>query len=528
MLRAVRGSSSALRRHFSASRPAMASMPAVEVQLSARTVTISDGSLLREAGYVDGDWVTAGSTGNTFAINDPATGDHIANVPEMGALDTAAAISAANEAMPAWRSKGCKERAGILRRWADLMMANQEDLAQLITLECGKPLAEARGEVAYAAAFIEFYGEEAKRVYGQVLSSATNDRKTFAVKEPIGVCAMVTPWNFPAAMITRKVGPALAVGCTAVIKPAEDTPLTALALCELAERAGVPKGVLNVVTCPKSLAAEVGTEFATNPIVRKLSFTGSTQVGKILMAQCAGTVKKVSMELGGNAPFIVFDDADLDKAVEGLIASKYRNTGQTCVCTQRLYVQAAVYDEFAQKLTARIESMKVGHGLEDGVVQGPLINAAGLCKVEAHVADAVSKGAVVKVGGNTTRRDSGGSFFEPTLLTEATKEMDLATAETFGPVTAMFRFDTEEEVVKAANATEFGLASYFYTANLERAWRVSGQLEYGMVGVNEGIISTELAPFGGVKESGIGREGSNTGLDDYCEVKYICMGGMRL
>ena len=484
-------------------------------------LTLADDALLRSDAYVDGQWCEANNK-SRFEVRNPATGAFIASLPDMGADEARAAIDAADAAWPAWRTKTAKERAGILRKLYFLMMENQEDLAQLITAECGKPITESRGEVAYGAAFIEWFGEEAKRTYGDLIPATFSDRRILADRQPIGVCAAITPWNFPIAMVTRKVGPALAAGCPVVLKPAEDTPLSALALAELAERAGVPPGVFSVVTAADGRA--VGGELTSNPTVRKLSFTGSTATGKVLMRQCADTVKKLSLELGGNAPFIVFDDADIDKAVAGAIASKYRNTGQTCVCVNRFLVQDGVYEEFAAKLVAAVEGMKVGDGAEEDVVQGPLINDAGIAKVKEHVADALSKGARVATGGKA--HALGGNFFEPTVLTEVAPGMKVSSEETFGPVSPLFRFRTEDEAVAMANDTEFGLAAYFYTRDSARTWRVSQALEYGIVGVNEGIISTEVAPFGGVKESGLGREGSKYGIDDYLEIKYVCMGGL--
>jgi succinate-semialdehyde dehydrogenase/glutarate-semialdehyde dehydrogenase len=439
----------------------------------------------------------------------------------MGAAETHRAIETANAAWPAWRAKTAKERSALLRKWFDLMMQHQEDLAILMTTEQGKPLAESRGEIAYGAAFIEWFAEEAKRVYGDTIPAQFTDRRIVVIKQPIGVCAAVTPWNFPNAMITRKAGPALAAGCTMVIKPASQTPFSALALCELAERAGIPKGVLSVVT---GASGPIGQELTQSPLVRKFTFTGSTEVGKVLMAQCASTVKKVSLELGGNAPFVVFDDADLDAAVDGAIASKYRNTGQTCVCANRFYVQDGVYDRFARKLADKVSQMKVGNGLEAGVVQGPLIDAKAVEKVEEHIADAVSKGATILAGGR--RHVLGGTFFEPTVLTNATAAMAVSREETFGPVAPLFRFKTEAELAEVANATEYGLAAYFYSRDIGRIWRVAEALEFGIVGINIGIISTEVAPFGGMKESGIGREGSKYGLEEFLEVKYLCMGGI--
>jgi len=484
-------------------------------------LSLSDSTLLKTDAYINGQW-RAAADGSRFDVLNPATGAAIVSLPDMGVAETREAIEAANAAWPAWRQKTGKERAGILRKLFFLMMENQEDLAQLITAEGGKPLAESRGEVAYGAAFIEWFGEEAKRTYGDLIPATFSDRRIVADKQPIGVCAAITPWNFPIAMVTRKVGPALAAGCPVVLKPAHETPLSALALAELAERAGVPPGVFSVVT--SASGKTIGGELTSNPIVRKLTFTGSTATGKVLMRQCADTIKKLSLELGGNAPFIVFDDADIDRAVQGAIASKYRNSGQTCVCVNRFLVQDGVYDEFATKLAAAVKAMKVGNGVDENVVQGPLINEAGLAKVQEHVDDAISKGANVTAGGK--RHALGGNFFEPTVLTDVTPDMVVAREETFGPISPLFRFDTEEEAVAMSNDTEFGLAAYFYTRDSARTWRVSQALEYGIVGVNEGIISTEVAPFGGVKESGLGREGSKYGIEDYLEIKYICMGGL--
>lgn len=478
--------------------------------------------LLKTRGFINGQWCDA-DDGAVFNVNDPATSELIASVPDMGAKETRRAIEAAGAAWPAWRSKTAKERAAILRKLYFLMMENQEDLARILTAECGKPILEGRGEIAYGASFIEWFGEEAKRVYGDVIPAPFSDRRIVVDKQPIGVCVAITPWNFPTAMVTRKVGPALAAGCPIVLKPASETPLSALALVELANRAGVPAGVFSVITT--SNGSKVGAEMTSNPIVRKLSFTGSTATGKILMRQCASTVKKLSLELGGNAPFIVFDDAGIDAAVKGAIASKYRNTGQTCVCVNRFLVQDGIYDVFAEKLVAAVEAMKVGAGGEEGNDQGPLINVAGLAKVEDHIQDAVEKGAVTVTGGK--RHALGGTYFEPTVLTGITPEMKIAREETFGPVSALFRFKTEEEAIAMANDTEFGLAAYFYTRDAARAWRVGEALEYGIVGINEGIISTEVAPFGGVKESGLGREGSRYGINDYLEIKYMCMGGLK-
>ena len=479
---------------------------------------LGDAKLLRQQCYIDGQWADADG-GKVIDVTNPATGEVIATVPNMGTDETRRAIEAAEAAMPAWRAKTAGERAKIMRAWFNLMMENQEDLGRLMTAEQGKPLAEAKGEIAYAASFIEWFAEEGKRAYGDIIPAAQADKRIVVLKEPIGVCAAITPWNFPAAMITRKAGPALAAGCTMVVKPATATPLSALALCELAERAGVPKGVLSCVT---GSARAIGGEMTSNPIVRKVTFTGSTEIGKLLMVQCAATVKKTAMELGGNAPFIVFDDADLDSAVLGAMASKYRNAGQTCVCANRLLVQAGVYDAFAEKLSVAVRALRVGNGLTEEVDQGPLIDMAAVEKVEEHIKDAVAKGAKVVVGGG--RHEKGGTFFQPTLLTGVTSDMAVAREETFGPLAPLFKFETEEEALQMANDTEFGLASYFYSRDIGRIWRVSEGLEYGIVGVNAGIISTEVAPFGGVKESGLGREGSKYGLDDFMEVKYLCMG----
>ncbi|WP_446326528.1 NADP-dependent succinate-semialdehyde dehydrogenase [Burkholderia pseudomallei] len=481
------------------------------------TLALKDPALLRERAFVAGKWQAADG-GATLEVRNPATGALIGTVPAMGAAETRRAIDAANAAWPAWRKKTAKERAAILRKWHDLMIAHADDLALILTTEQGKPLAEAKGEIGYAASFLEWFAEEGKRVYGDTIPTPAADKRIVVTKEPVGVCAAITPWNFPAAMITRKVGPALAAGCPIVVKPAEATPFSALAMAVLAERAGVPAGVFSVVTGePKA----IGGELTSNPIVRKLSFTGSTPVGRLLMAQCAATVKKVSLELGGNAPFIVFDDADLDAAVEGAIASKYRNSGQTCVCTNRFYVHEKVYDAFAEKLTAAVAKLKVGPGTEAGVVQGPLINGAAVRKVEAHIADALDKGARVTTGGQ--RHPLGHGFFEPTVLTGVTPDMKVAKEETFGPLAPLFRFSTEEEAIRYANDTEFGLAAYFYSRDIGRVWRVAEALEYGMVGINAGIISNEVAPFGGVKQSGLGREGSHYGIDDYVVIKYMCV-----
>jgi succinate-semialdehyde dehydrogenase/glutarate-semialdehyde dehydrogenase len=481
---------------------------------------LKDPSLFRHEAFIDGEWRNAADH-STFEVVDPANGCSLGSVPKMGAGETRAAIDAANAAWPLWRKKTARERSVILRRWFDLMGEHVEDLSRILTAEQGKPLAEAKGEIAYAASFLEWFAEEGKRVAGDVLASPAADKRIVVTKEPIGVCAAITPWNFPAAMITRKVGPALATGCPIVVKPAESTPFTALAMAVLAERAGLPRGVLNIVTGdPK----EIGREMTANPIVRKLSFTGSTQVGRLLMAQCAPTVKKVTLELGGNAPFIVLDDANIDAAVEGAIASKYRNSGQTCVCTNRFYIHEAVYDAFAGKLTAAVGKLKVGNGTESGVQIGPLINEAAVVKVESHIDDAVSKGAKILTGGG--RHNLGHGFFEPTVLTGVTRRMKIANEETFGPLAALFSFSSDEEVIGLANDTEFGLAAYLYGRDIGRVWRVAEALEYGMVGVNTGLISNEVAPFGGVKQSGLGREGSRYGIEDYLVIKYICLGGM--
>ena len=482
-------------------------------------LALKDASLLRTQAYINGAW-TDGFARKTFPVTNPATGAELAQVADLGAEETRQAIAAAADAWPAWRAKTAKERAAILRRWYELIMANQEDLAVLMTAEQGKPLTEARGEVAYGASFIEWFAEEGKRVYGDVIPTHKNGTRLVVLKEPIGVVAAITPWNFPNAMITRKVAPALAAGCPVVIKPAEDTPLSALALAELAHRAGIPAGILNIVTGSDPVA--IGNELTGSRLVRKLSFTGSTEVGKILMRQSADTVKKVSLELGGNAPFIVFDDADLDAAVVGAMASKYRNSGQTCVCANRILVQGSVYDAFAAKLAKAAEAIKVGNGLEAGTTQGPMINAAGVAKVEELLGDALAKGAKVLTGGK--RHEAGELFFEPTVLTGITTDMRVAREEIFGPVAPLFRFETEEEAIRMANDTEYGLAAYFYSRDIGRVWRVAEGLEYGIVGINEGIISNEVAPFGGIKESGIGREGSKYGIEDFLEVKYLCMG----
>jgi len=477
-------------------------------------------SLFRQQCYVDGAWADADS-GATSAVTNPADGSALGTVPNMGAGETRRAIEAANAAWPGWRERTAKERSQILRRWFDLIMENQEDLARLMTAEQGKPLTESRSEVVYGASFVEWFAEEAKRVYGDTIPPHQSDKRLVVIKQPIGVVASITPWNFPIAMITRKCAPALAAGCTVVAKPASATPFSALALAELAERAGIPGGVFNVVT---GSSKEIGGELTSNPIVRKLTFTGSTEIGKVLMKECAGTVKKVSLELGGNAPFIVFDDADLDAAVEGAIASKYRNTGQTCVCANRFLVQDGVYDDFADRLCKAVADLKVANGMEDGAQQGPLIDMAAVEKVEEHIADATAKGARAIVGGH--RHSLGGTFFEPTVLVDVTPEMLVSREETFGPVAPLFRFGTDEQAVAMGNDTEFGLAAYFYSRDIGRIWRAAEGLEYGIVGINTGIISTEVAPFGGVKESGIGREGSKYGIDDFVEIKYLCMGGI--
>jgi succinate-semialdehyde dehydrogenase/glutarate-semialdehyde dehydrogenase len=483
-------------------------------------VTLTDPKLFRQACYIDGAWVTAKS-GATVSVDNPATGEIVGTVPKMGTAETREAIEAADRAFLVWRRKTGKERAAVLRAWFDLMLANTDDLARLMTIEQGKPLAESKGEVAYAAAFLEWFGEEAKRIYGDTVPGHQADKRIVVLKQPIGVAALITPWNFPLAMITRKAGPAIAAGCTVVLKPASQTPFSALALAELAERAGIPKGVFNVVT---GSAAEIGAEMTTNPIVKKVSFTGSTEIGKLLMKQAAGTVKKLSLELGGNAPFLVFDDADLDAAVEGAMASKYRNTGQTCVCVNRIYVQDSVYDAFAGKLAAAVGKLNPADGLEAGATQGPLIDDKAVVKVEEHIDDALKKGARVVVGGH--RHAKGGRFFEPTVLADVTPSMLISREETFGPVAPLFRFKTEEEALALANDTEFGLAAYFYGRDIARVWRVAEGLESGMVGINTGLISTEVAPFGGVKESGLGREGSRYGIDEYLEIKYLCIGGI--
>jgi len=481
---------------------------------------LKDPSLFRQKCFINGQWVDADS-GETIAVTNPATGEIIGSIPKMGAAETRRAIAAANAAWPAWRANTAAERSAILRRWSELLLANQEDLATLMTAEQGKPLAEARGEIAYSASFIEWFAEEGKRVYGDTIPPHQRDKRIVVIKEPIGVCAAITPWNFPSAMITRKAGPALAVGCPMVVKPATQTPYSALALAELADRAGVPAGVFSVVT---GASGEIGGEMTANPVVRKLTFTGSTEIGKFLMEQCAGTVKKLALELGGNAPFIVFEDADLDAAVEGALVSKYRNTGQTCVCTNRFLIQEGIYDAFAARLVAAVEKLKVGDGLQGDTHQGPLINMSAVQKVEEHIADAIAKGARVIFGGK--RHELGGTFFHPTILADVTPNMLVAREETFGPVAPLFRFRTEEEAIRMANDTEFGLAAYFYSRDIGRVWRVAEAVEYGIVGINTGLISTTVAPFGGMKESGFGREGSKYGVDDFLEIKYLCMGGI--
>ncbi len=480
---------------------------------------LRDPDLLRTRALIGGQWLEAVS-GATHGVVNPATREPIGTVPDMGVAETRMAIEAASRAFPAWAALTARERAAVLRRWFELLMANQEDLATLMTAEQGKPLAEARGEIAYGAAFIEWFAEEGKRLYGDVIPTHQSDRRLLVLRQPVGVVAAITPWNFPLAMITRKAGPALAAGCTIVVKPASQTPYSALAAAALAVRAGIPAGVLNVVTGVD--AAAIGGELTANPAVRKVTFTGSTAVGKKLMTQCAGTVKKLTMELGGNAPFIVFEDADLDAAVAGAIASKYRNSGQTCVCANRLLVQAPVYDAFARKLVHAVAQLRVGDGLKGPTDQGPLIDTGALEKVEQHIADAVAKGARVALGGR--RHALGGTFFEPTVLTGVTPAMRVAREETFGPIAPLFRFETEQDAIRMANDTEFGLAAYFYTRDLARSWRVAEALEYGMVGLNTGIFSTEVAPFGGLKESGIGREGSKYGILDYTELKFVCIG----
>ena len=493
----------------------------VSTSETVKSIGMKDASLFRQQVYINGKWSDADS-GETNEITNPANGEVLGTVPNCGADEAKRAIEAANTAWPDWSSKTAKERAVILRRWYELMMENQEDLARIMTAEQGKPLTESRGEIAYAASFLEWFGEEGKRIYGDTIPSHAPDKRIVVIMQPIGVTVAITPWNFPAAMITRKAAPALAAGCPMVIKPAPDTPFSAFALCELAERAGVSPGIISTITGD---AVEIGGEFTSNPIVRKLTFTGSTGVGKLLMKQCSGTVKKLALELGGNAPFIVFDDADLEAAIPGALASKFRNAGQTCVCANRILVQSKVYDKFCGMLADAAKNIKVADGFEDGAQQGPLINEAAIEKVESHVKDALSKGAKLLTGGQ--RHQLGGTFYEPTVLSGVTKEMLVAKEETFGPMAPIFKFETEEEAIDLANDTEFGLAAYFYSRDIGRIWRVSEGLEYGIVGVNEGIISTEVAPFGGVKESGTGREGSKYGIEDYLEIKYICMGGIN-
>ena len=485
---------------------------------------LKDPSLLQTDALINGQWIQGASR---FDIVDPATGHKLANVANLGPKDAEAAIAAANAAWPAWKAKTAKERSIILRKWFDLLMANQDDIARIMTAEQGKPLAEAKGEVAYGASFVEWFAEEAKRVNGETLPQFDNNRRLMVLKQAIGVCAAITPWNFPLAMITRKVAPALAAGCPVIIKPAELTPLTALAAAVLAMRAGIPAGVLNMVTADAENSIAVGKVICASPVVRHLSFTGSTEVGRILMAQSAPTVKKLSLELGGNAPFLVFDDADIDSAVEGAFASKYRNAGQTCVCSNRIYVQSGVYEEFVEKFAAKVKTAKVGNGFDADVNQGPLIEEAALVKVERHVADALAKGARLLVGGKRLNQLGSGQFFEPTVVADATADMLCAKEETFGPFAPVFKFHTEQEAIDAANHTEFGLASYFYSRDIGRIYRVAEALEYGMVGINVGILATEHVPFGGVKQSGLGREGSHFGMDDYVEVKYLCIGDVQ-
>ena len=479
---------------------------------------LNDPTLFRQQAFIDGQWRDALS-GEVITVTNPANDQRLGSVPKMGAEETHEAIDAANRALPAWRALTAKERAAILSRWFDLIMANQDDLARLMTLEQGKPLAEAKGEIGYAASFIEWFAEEGKRVYGDTIPGHQADKRLIVIKQPIGVTAAITPWNFPAAMITRKAGPALAAGCTMVLKPASQTPFSALALAELAQRAGIPDGVFSVVT---GSAGAVGNALTSNPLVRKLSFTGSTEIGRQLMAQCAQDIKKVSLELGGNAPFIVFDDADLDKAVEGALASKFRNAGQTCVCANRLYVQEGVYDRFAEKLQQAVEKLQLGDGLQSGVTTGPLIDDKAVAKVQEHIADALAKGARIMTGGKV--HELGGNFFQPTILLDVPDSAKVAKEETFGPLAPLFRFKDEADVIRQANDTEFGLAAYFYARDLSRVFRVGEALEYGIVGINTGLISNEVAPFGGVKASGLGREGSKYGIDDYLEIKYMCIG----
>lgn len=479
-------------------------------------------SLLIESALIAGNWTDQSSSGETFEVTNPATGEVITTLPDLGAEDTRLAIDAAHRVQPAWAAKTGKERAAVLRKWYDLMVDNAEDLGAILCAEMGKPLAEAKGEIMYGASFIEWFAEEAKRIYGDIIPGHQPDKRIMVLKQPVGVVASITPWNFPNAMIARKVGPALAVGCAFIAKPAAETPLSALAMARLAEQAGLPNGLFSVVTSKRS--SEIGKEFCDNEKVRKLTFTGSTEVGRVLMEQSAGQVMKTSMELGGNAPFIVFNDADLDEAVEGAMISKYRNNGQTCVCANRIYVQSGVYDRFAEKLVAAVNAMKIGDGFTEGVTAGPLISDKAVEKVEAHIGDAVMKGGSVVTGGK--RHALGGTFFEPTVLTGVTRDMLIASDETFGPVAPLFKFDSVDDVIEQANNTIFGLASYFYAKDLAQVWKVAEALEYGMVGVNTGLISTEVAPFGGIKQSGTGREGSKYGCDDYLEMKYICLGGI--
>ena len=486
--------------------------------------TLKDPTLLKTDALINGEWIAGASR---FAVHDPATGAKLTDVANLGPQDAKTAIAAANAAWPAWRSKTAKERSAILRKWFELLMANQDDLGRIMTAEQGKPLPEAKGEVAYGASFVEWFAEEAKRVNGETLPQFDNNKRLLVLKQPIGVCAAITPWNFPLAMITRKVAPALAAGCTVVIKPAELTPLSALAAAELAQRAGIPAGVLNMLCADADNSIAIGKVLCESPIVRHISFTGSTEVGRILMAQSAPTVKKMSLELGGNAPFIVFDDADIDSAVEGAFASKYRNAGQTCVCSNRFYVQSGVYDAFVKKFAAKVATAKVGNGFDEGVNQGPLIEEAALVKVQRHVDDALAKGGKLLTGGKRLKALGSGQFFEPTVLANASADMLCATEETFGPFAPVFKFETEQQAIDAANNTEFGLASYFYSRDVGRIFRVGEALEYGMVGVNVGILATEHVPFGGVKQSGLGREGSHHGMDDYVEIKYLCLGDIQ-
>lgn len=482
---------------------------------------LKDPSLFRQQCYINGEWCDA-DTGDTVDVINPASGEVLGTVPKMGTVETRRAIESADLAWLQWRDKTASERSSFIMKWRDLLMQNQDDLALIMTAEQGKPLSESRGEIAYSASFLEWFAEEGKRIYGDLIPQTNNDQRLIVVKQSIGVCAAITPWNFPSAMIARKVGPALAVGATMVSKPATATPFSALALAELSDRAGIPAGVFNVLA---GSTKDIGAELTSNPLVRKLTFTGSTEIGKQLMRECAGTMKRVSMELGGNAPFIVFDDADIDAAVQGALISKYRNTGQTCVCTNRFLIQAGVYDEFAEKLASEVQKMRVGDGLKEETEQGPLIDQASLEKVEEHVLDAINKGGTVLVGGK--RHDLGGTFYEPTVIRDANPSMLVAKEETFGPLAPLFRFDSEEQAISMANDTEFGLAAYFYTRDLGRVWRVGESLEYGMVGVNTGLVSNAVAPFGGIKESGNGREGSKYGVDDYLEIKYLCVAGVQ-